>query len=357
MKSSTNSSGIDYDDKRLTDVESNRSAALAENEKMYDDMAAGADKFYSEQINATKEYADTQQKLQQEQTDFAIEQIEQQKEQAKKDYQKEQSGAYVDWQKQSNNYGANAEVLASNGLDNTGYSESSQVSMYNTYQNRVATARESYNLAVQNYNNAITEARLQNNSVLAEIAYNSLQQQLQIGLQGFQYQNTLLTEKINQKNQINTRFDSKYQAVLDQINKENSMQEEMRQFNLNYELQEDKLKEDIRQYNTNLAEEQRQYNSNLAEEKRQYNNTSSAKITDSGDSVIDKKTSSTFSEDATMKSIRALGFGNISAEKLDQLVREGKVEEYTKNGVTLFRKVPTFEQRGINRLKNAFKMK
>ena len=31
--------------------------------------------------------------------------------------------------------------------------ESSKVSMYNTYQNRVATARDSYNRAVLNYNN------------------------------------------------------------------------------------------------------------------------------------------------------------------------------------------------------------
>ena len=138
-------------------------------------LDVATDQYYQEQINASKEWADKQSQLQQEQTDFAIEKIEQQKEQAKQDYTKEQSGAYVDWQKQSgayvdwqkqsNQYGANAEAMASQGMAGTGYSESSQVSMYNTYQNRVTTAKEAYSRAILNYNNAITEARLQNNSL------------------------------------------------------------------------------------------------------------------------------------------------------------------------------------------------
>lgn len=144
------------------------------------------DKLYQDQIDASKAWEETQSQLQQDQTDFAIEQIEQQKQQAKEDYTKEQSNAYADWQKQSNEYGANAEAQAAMGMSNTGYRESSQVGMYNAYQNRLATARQSYEKAVQSYNNAITEARLQNNSVLAQIAYTSLQQQLEFSLQALQ---------------------------------------------------------------------------------------------------------------------------------------------------------------------------
>ena len=147
---------INYDDSRFKAVESQKTAALNEVDKTYSEMLSQSDKYYQAQIDASKQWADKQTQLQNEKTDFAIKEIEQQKAQAQKDYTREQSGAYVDWQKQSNEYGANAEEMASAGLANTGFSESSQVSMYNTYQNRVATARESYNLAVQNFNNSIT---------------------------------------------------------------------------------------------------------------------------------------------------------------------------------------------------------
>lgn len=219
-------------DTRLTDVEAQRKTALAQSDKTYDNMIKDSDSYYQAQIDASKQWANQQAQIQQQKTDFAIEQIEQQKEQTTKEYKKEQSGAYVDWQKQSNAYGVNAEQMASAGLMNSGYSESSQVSMYNTYQNRYATAKEAYTLAIQNYNNQITEARLQNNAILAEIAYNALQQQLELSLQGFQYKNSLVEAKIGQQNTINSRFDSKYESILDQIYKEQALAEEKRQFDI-----------------------------------------------------------------------------------------------------------------------------
>lgn len=229
---------INYDDERFTQVESEKTEALSDLEKTYAGMINQSDKYYNQQIQASKDWADKQSQLQQERTDFAIEQIEQQKDQAKKDYTKEQSGAYVDWQKQSNQFGANAEQMAAMGVQNTGYSESSQVSMYNTYQSRVTAARESYNQAVLNYNNAIKDARLQNNSVLAEIAYEALQQQLELSLQGFQYKNTLILDKAEQKRALNSEYYKRYQDVIAQINEENKLKETVRQHNATIALQE-----------------------------------------------------------------------------------------------------------------------
>lgn len=234
---------INYEDEKFKAVESEQKTAIAENEKMYSDMINQSDKFYQAQINASKDWANTQSKLQQEQTDFAIEQIEQQKAQAKKDYTREQSGAYVDWQKESNKYGAGAEKIASQGMAKTGYSESSQVSLYNTYQNRVATARETFAKIMMNFDNGIKDARLQNNAALAEIRFKALQQQLEYNLQGFQYKNQLLQEKANQKLTINNTYYARYQDVLKQMNTENA------------------LAEQIRQFNESLAEEKRQFDS------------------------------------------------------------------------------------------------
>lgn len=244
---------INYDDKRFTEVESDKKEALSELENTYSGMINNSDKYYQAQIDASKQWADKQTQLQQEQTDFAIEQIEQQKDQAKKDYTREQSGSYVDWQKQSDQYGANAEKMADNGMLNTGYSESSQVGMYVAYQNRVATARESYNNAVLNYNNAIKDARLQNNSALAEIAYQALQQQLELSLQGFQYKNSLILEKANKKTELDNIYHQRYQDVLNQINTENALAEEVRQFNKNHALQVKEFEEGIRQFNEEIA--------------------------------------------------------------------------------------------------------
>lgn len=234
------------EDKRLSQIEKAEKAELKESDKMYDGMINSSDKYYDKQIEAVENWGDKQAQLQQEQTDFTIEKINQQKDQAHKDYMKEQSGAYVDWQKQSNQYGVNAEKQAENGLAFTGYSESSQVAMYNQYQNRVAVARESYNKAVLEYDNMMKEARLQNNAALAQLAFQTLQTSLELGLQGFQYKNQLILDKANAKANIKDRNYNKYQNTLQQIHQEKA------------------LAEQIRQYNESLAEEKRQFNETMA---------------------------------------------------------------------------------------------
>lgn len=249
---------IDYNDERFSMVEADRDTALSDLEETYAGMIGESDKYYQDQIAASKEWADTQSQLQQEQTDFTIEKIEQQKDQEHKDYLKEQSASYVDWQKQSNAYGAEAEKMATAGLTGTGYSESSQVSMYNTYQNRVATAREAFKLAIMNYDNNIKEAKLQNNSILAEIAYQAQQQQLELSLQGFQYKNQLILEQANKKIELDNIYYNRYMDVLNQINTENALAEDIRQFDENIKFQAQQAELD-RNFKTQQAELDRQH--------------------------------------------------------------------------------------------------
>lgn len=246
---------INYNDKRFQQVAKEEKTALNQSNSMYNEMIKNTDNHYQEMIDASKDYANQQTQIQNQNTQHTINKIEQQKDQAKQDYIKEQKGAYTDYQKASNQYGANAEAMASQGMSNTGYSESAQVSMYNTYQNRYMTARDSYNRAVLNYDNSIKDAQLANSSALAEIAYQALQQQLQLSLEGFQYKNTLLQQQLQAQREIDSEYYSRWQNVLSQINTENS------------------LKEQVRQYNEKMAEERRQYNESLAEQRRQYNNT------------------------------------------------------------------------------------
>lgn len=222
---------VDYNDERLKNVEKEQDKAIQETTNTYNQMINDSNKYYQAQVDAVKDYEKTQTQLQKDQTQFAIDKIEQQKEQAQKDYQREQRGAYSDYQKATNQYGVNAEMQAMQGLNRAGYSESTRTNAYNTYQNRYATARESYNNAVQNYDNGIREAQLANNATLAQIAYNSLQQQLGLALEGFQYKNTLIQTRMNAVNQEKDRYNTRYQQVLSQINTENALAEQQRQYN------------------------------------------------------------------------------------------------------------------------------
>lgn len=258
---------INYEDERFQTVETEKQEALDNINNTYDNMINSSDKYYQDQIDAAKEYADKQTELQQQNTDLMIEQINQQKEQAGKDYTKEQSGAYVDWQKQSGQYGANAEAMAASGLTNTGYSESSQVSMYNTYQNRVASAKDSFNRAVLNYDNSIKEAQLANNSKLAEIAFNALQTQLQLSLEGFQYKNQLLQTQIEQQQATEDRYYARWQDVLNQMNQENQFAESIRQYEQNYKLQQEQFAEEKRQFELSYNQQVKEFNESI----RQFN--------------------------------------------------------------------------------------
>lgn len=232
---------VDYNDERFKAVENEKQNALKELNNSYDSMVNSTDQYYQQQIQASKDYAEKQAQLQQENTDFMIEKIEQEKQQSEKDYTREQKGAYSDYQKQTNAYGVNAEQMASSGLNNSGYSESSKVSMYNTYQNRVSTARESFNKAILNYDNSIKEAQLANNSALAEISYNALKTQLELSLEGFQYKNTLLQNQMTAKQNLEDSYYKRWQDVLNQINTENELAEQIRQYNENLALEKQQL--------------------------------------------------------------------------------------------------------------------
>lgn len=331
---------VNYEDKRFQQVEKDKSKAISDVEKTYSGMADKSDAFYQDQIDAAKDWEKKQTEIQNANTDFAIQKIEQEKAQAQKDYTKEQSGAFQDWQKQSDQYGANAEAMAAQGMQDTGYSESSQVSMYNTYQNRVAAARETYNIAVQNYNNSITEARLQNNAVLAEIANETLMKQLELALNGFQYKNQLLIEQSNKKLEVENQYYNRWRDVLAQINTENALAEEIRQYNESLAFQKEQLAEEKRQFNASLAAKSSSSSGGGGSATIQKNYSSGS---DAGSS-INKTSSGSGSKSSgsmsssTRDSILKLGQGPISATNLAKQVASGKVQETTDSkGNTTFK--------------------
>lgn len=318
---------------------------------MYDGMIADNNAMKDQTLEMIETNKASQEAIANANTEFAIDKIEQQKNQTKSDYLKEQSGAYGDWQKQSNTYGANAEAMASNGLTNTGYSESSQVAMYVAYQNRVAVARESYQRAVLDYDNQMTEARLKNNSLLAEIAAQALEKRMEAIITFTQQGNALLTQKADAAYKIKQTAHSNYMDVLAQIEAQRQFEEEM-----SYK-------------NASLAEQQRQFNEEMAYknatfnwQKEQANKTSGSysggKGSDNSSSGSyssgNNSSSSNNSNELTVDeaSIFALGYGPISEEFLYELVMKGEVIQYVEDGKLKFRKPTNTEKlkSSINRM-------
>lgn len=310
---------INYEDERFKEVEKQQAEKLTEVNQTYNEMINGSDKYFQDQIDANKQYTEQQQEIQNQQTQLAVDEINQAKEQTEKDYLKEQKGAYTDWQKQSNQYGANAEQMASQGLTNTGYSESSQVSMYNQYQTRVATARESYSRAVLNYDNAIKEARLQNSSKLAELAYNALQAQLELSLNAFQYKNTLTQQLIEAKRQVETDYYTRWQNVLSQMNTENSLKEQIRQYEQNYALQQKQF--EYQKQRDKVADSQWEKEYNLA--KKQYSSSGSGSGGSSGGSYT-----TTSSGGTTTKKTNTSGSKKETTDKYGNSTSTTKKKDY-----------------------------
>ncbi len=251
-------------DTRLTNIETQRQNALSNTTNTYNNMINNTDQFYNRQSQIAQDYANKQQELQNAQTEQSIKEINQQREKTERDYQKEQRGAYSDYQKQINEYGVNAEVMASRGLSNTGYAESSKVSMYNAYQNRVATARQALQDSLLGFQNMIAQARLNNSTKLADIAYNLAQQQAQYALQGFQYKNTLIESRENRLENIENRYDTRYNNMLSQLNTEIAQRQNAYNTYANVITQERQRQQEQEQYERNLAWEQEQFRQQMA---------------------------------------------------------------------------------------------
>ena len=156
---------------------------------------------YANNIQQQNDMLAKQSQIQKEQsqanTDQVINEINQQKEYANQDFTKETRGAYQDYKKVINPYGVQAEQMASNGLGNAGYSETSKMNAYNTYQNRYATAKSSADRIQQDFNNQITQARLSGNKELAEIALNELQTKMTNLWNQLNLDTTLAQSKVN----------------------------------------------------------------------------------------------------------------------------------------------------------------
>lgn len=285
---------VNYNDERFQQVEDEKQEQLNQYNQTYDNLIAEREDLTNQQQGLVDQWQQTQNENLDKQFQFQQDLINQQKAETEKAYEKEAKSAYTDYQKEVDRYGVSREQQVANGLGNTGYSESSKVSMYNTYQNRLATAKESMDKAYLEFDNAIREAQLTNDVTKAENALTALQQKLQILLEAFNYKDTATQNKLNWQQQINSDYYNRYQNVLNQINYENEQAEAIRQYNEQMKFQQEQL--EYQKEQDRMA--QQQWEKEYALAKQQANNNNGYPLNDDPlDENDDNNSSSTIVPD------------------------------------------------------------
>ena len=236
---------VNYDDERFKQVGNEKQSELDKYNQTYDNLINERNNFTNQQQQLVDQWENTQKDIANQNLQYQKDLIEQQRNKAEKEYQNEAKASYIDYQKEVDKYGVSRENVTANGLSNSGYAESSKVDMYNTYQNRLATARKGLEDAGIEFDNAIREAQMSNNETLAQNALTALQNKLNIALEGFNYKTEQENNKLNWNNTINNNYYNRYKDVESQINYENETAEKIRQYNeqMAYQKEKDALEQ------------------------------------------------------------------------------------------------------------------
>ncbi|MBR6688806.1 MAG: hypothetical protein IKL68_02185 [Clostridia bacterium] len=123
------------------------------------------------------------------QTEQNVAELEKQKAEVDKEATKTNKGLYTEYKKASNPYGANAEQLYSRGLGNSGYAETSQTNLYNTYQKNVTETINSAQKLKADFDSEISRARQNGDIALAQNALEIYKQKMELLTQEYELRN------------------------------------------------------------------------------------------------------------------------------------------------------------------------
>ena len=249
---------VNYEDDRFKQVENEKQSELNKYNEAYNDLINERNNLTNQQQEMVDRWENTQKDIANKNLQYQKDLIGQQRKKAEQAYQNEAKASYIDYQKEVDKYGVSRENVVNNGLSNSGYAESSKVDMYNTYQNRLGTARKSMQDAGLEFDNAIRQAQLQNNETLAQNALKALQDKLNIALEGFNYKSEQENNKLNWNYNINNNYYNRYKDVESQINYENETAEKIRQYNENMAYQKEQQRLEQERWEKEMAYQREQ---------------------------------------------------------------------------------------------------
>lgn len=217
------------EDPRLQAVEAEAAAMDQQIKNTYGGVAADVKTNLQAQSNAVGAWTDEQKQLAKNQQTLTNQQIEQQKQETQDALAKEQTAAYTDYRQQTAKHGVQAEQMAEQGMTGSGYSESANVAAYTAYQNRVATVKASVVKAINDFDIAMKQAQLQNSSAMAQIAFDGLMSQLQLGLQSMQYSQEMAAQQLGLRMDAKNMYHGQYMDIMNQLQREKEFQYQQEQ--------------------------------------------------------------------------------------------------------------------------------
>lgn len=123
------------------------------------------------------------------QTEQNVAELERQKAEVDKEATKTNQGLYTEYKKASNPYGVNAEQLYSGGLGDSGYAETTQTNLYNTYQKNVTNTINNAQKLKSDFDFEINKARQNGDITLAQNALEIYKQKMQLLAQEYELRN------------------------------------------------------------------------------------------------------------------------------------------------------------------------
>lgn len=167
--------------------------------------------------NALKQQQDITNK----QTEMNIAELERNKQEIDKDVDKTNKALYAEYRKASNPYGVVAENLASQGLGNSGYAETTQTNLYNTYQRNITDTLNNARDLKADFDFQISKARQTGDITLAQNALEIYNQKMQLLTQEYELKNNreqfLYQKEQNALSQSNWEKEWAYQQQRDQV--------------------------------------------------------------------------------------------------------------------------------------------
>lgn len=176
------------------------------------------------------------------QTQMQVDSLARQKEDIDKEAIQQNKAIYQDYRKASNPFGVQAENLASQGLGNSGYAETTQARLYNTYQNNITATLNNARDLKADVDFQINQARQNGDITLAQNALELYKQKMQ-----------LLSEEYDLRNNREQFLYQKSQDALAQSNwqQEFDYNRSVADRNYNYQISRDKVSDDqwLKNYN------------------------------------------------------------------------------------------------------------
>lgn len=270
------------EEQRYAQLEAQKQSTLNNSNNTYNDLLKANTTYSNNYQQYLNDYQTKQNGIYDKQTAYVTDLQNQNKEATQKTYENEaikSKNAYYNF---INPYGAQAEIQAKNGLQNSGYSETTKLGAWNTQQNRTASAKTTLEAAKLQFDNAIKEALLQNDTNKATLALQILKQQQEEALRNFNYTSTTKQSQLSNNQGLDSEYNTRYNTLYSNIQNEKTTAEAIRQWEAEqaYQKQRDAIADEQWRKEYELSK----YNASRSSGGTSSSGTSGTSLTDSGSS-------------------------------------------------------------------------